>query len=232
MDRLLLMRCHRMVEASLRSQIGRLLALGLGLTLLLACTLAKAQSVSLAGSFGDKALLVIDGAAPRAVSVGQSQQGVKVVRVGDDSALVSFGGQMQTLRVGASPVNLAGKGSASAVLQALPNGQFVAEGRINGKLVRMMVDTGATLVSLSREQANLLGLSTQGGRPIAVHTANGVVAATEIMLSSVRVGNIEQREVPAVIQNSPLPIVLLGMRFLKHLELQHGANQLTLTARY
>ncbi len=219
-------------DGSLWSQARLLLRTIVDLILLGGCCLANAQSVSLAGSFGDKALLVIDGAAPRAVAVGQSQQGVKVVRVGDDSAVVSVGGQQQILRVGTSPVNLAGKGAASTVLQALPNGQFVTEGRINGKLVRMMVDTGATLVSLSREQADQLGIALQGGRPIAVHTANGVVAATEVMLRSVRVGTIERREVPAVIQDSPLPIVLLGMSFLKHLDLQHGADQLTLTARY
>ncbi len=192
---------------------------------------ASAQSVSLVGSFGDKALLVIDGAAPKALAAGQSQHGVKVERVDDGSALVSVGGQQQVLRVGSSPVNLAGKGAATAVLQALPNGQFVTEGRINGKLVRMMVDTGATMVSLSRSQAIQLGLSLQGGRPIAVHTANGVVQATQIVLSSVRVGAIERREVPAVIQDSSLPIVLLGMSFLKHLDLQHSADRLTLTAR-
>ncbi len=201
------------------------------LALLGGCAAACAQSVSLVGSFGDKALLVIDGAAPKAVAAGQSQQGVKVVRVGDSSAVVSVGGQQQELRVGASPVNLAGKGPASTVLQALPNGQFVTEGRINGKLVRMMVDTGATMVSLSRAQATQLGLSLQGGRPMSVHTANGVVQATEILLSSVRVGTIERREVPAVIQDSSLPIVLLGMSFLKHLDLRHDADQLTLTAR-
>jgi aspartyl protease family protein len=228
----LLMRFFLPADGSPWSQARPLLRAIIGLILLGGCCLASAQSVSLAGSFGDKALLVIDGAAPKAVAVGQSLQGVKVVRVGDDSAVVRVGGQQQILRVGASPVNLAGKGAASTVLQALPNGQFVTEGRINGKLVRMMVDTGATLVSLSREQANQLGISLQGGRPIAVHTANGVVAATEVMLRSVRVGTIERREVPAVIQDSPLPIVLLGMSFLKHLELQHGADQLTLTERY
>lgn len=194
--------------------------------------LANAQSVSLVGSFGNKALLVIDGAAPKAIAAGQNFHGVTVVRVGDDSAVVSVGGKQQELRVGASPVDLAGKGRQPTFLQALPNGQFVTEGRINGKLVRMMVDTGATMVSLSRAQAAELGLSIRGGTPIAVHTANGVVHATQVMLSSVRVGTIEQREVPAVIQDSALPIVLLGMSFLKHLDLQHNADQLILTPRY
>ena len=203
------------------------------LAILGCCTgLAAAQSVSLVGSFGDKALLVIDGAAPKALGPGQAAQGVKVVRVGDGSAVISVGGRQQELRVGASPVDLAGKGAQPTVLQALPNGQFVTEGRINGKLVRMMVDTGATMVSLSREQADQLGLSLRGGTPIAVHTANGVVRATQVMLSSVRVGTIEQREVPAVIQDSPLPIVLLGMSFLKRLDLRHDADQLVLIPRY
>lgn len=194
--------------------------------------LASAQSVSMVGSFGDKALLVIDGAAPKALAPGQNFHGVTVVRVGDSSAVVSVGGQQQELRVGTSPVDLAGKGAQPTVLQALPNGQFVTEGRINGKLVRMMVDTGATMVSLSRDQAGQLGLSLRGGTPIAVHTANGVVRATQVMLSSVRVGTIEQREVPAVIQDSPLPIALLGMSFLKHLDLRHTPDQLVLTPRY
>jgi len=57
---------------------------------LLATTPAFAQSVSMSGSLGDKALLVIDGT-PRTVAAGATVQGVKLLSVSGSSAVVDVG---------------------------------------------------------------------------------------------------------------------------------------------
>ena len=72
------------------------------LALALACSVqwAAAQSVALSGVAGNKALLVIDGAAPRFLSPGQAHMGVTLVQTDGQSATVTIDGQRQTLRVG------------------------------------------------------------------------------------------------------------------------------------
>ena len=205
--------------------------LGGALGLILAPGLVFAQSVSLVGCIGDQALVVIDGGAPRAMRPGQEVQGVRVVSVGDDAAVVRVGNHTFALRLGANPVSHGTPAGTPTILTALPDGQFVTDASINGHAVRMMVDTGATFVALDRAQALALGLSLDGASPAAVRTANGVVRAMRLSLRSVRVGSVELHDVQAVVQDAPLPIALLGMSFLRNLDLRHLGNQLVLQTR-
>ncbi len=203
----------------------------LTLAMLLGPASAVAQSVSLVGCIGTQALLVIDGNAPRAMRPGQERAGVRVISVGDGSAVVEVGERTRELRLGANPVALGTPPGAPTVLTAQPDGQFVVDARINGHPVRMMVDTGATLVALDRTQAQALGLSLQGASPTSVRTANGVVAALRLNLQSVRVGTVEKRDVQAVVQDAPLPIALLGMSFLRGVDLRHQGDRLVMQSR-
>ncbi|HJV96596.1 MAG TPA: TIGR02281 family clan AA aspartic protease, partial [Albitalea sp.] len=120
--------------------------------LALACAGAAAQSVTLSGSMGDKALLIIDGT-PRTVAVGATWQGVKLVSVSDGVAVVDVAGNRMRLALGAAPVNLGGGASdgtgSQIVLTAGPGGHFVTSGSINGRAVQFVVDTGASVVALS-----------------------------------------------------------------------------------
>ena len=89
---------------------------------------AMAQNVSMSGSLGDKALLVIDGT-PRTVAAGATVGGVKVVSVSGSQTVVEVGGKRQTLLLGGAQVNLGGTASAGSgtkiVLAAGPGGHFV-----------------------------------------------------------------------------------------------------------
>ena len=109
--------------------------------LLFACALtlgamgaATAQSVALSGMLGAKALLVIDGSAPKGVGVGESYRGVTVIATRSDQALVEVAGKRQTLRIGESQINAGGAqggGDTKIVLQAVSNGHFMTQGQIN-----------------------------------------------------------------------------------------------------
>ncbi len=68
----------------------------------------RAQTVMLQGMLGAKALLIVDGAAPRSVAAGDSHQGVKVVSTAGDQAVVEIGGKRHTLRVGEAPASVGG----------------------------------------------------------------------------------------------------------------------------
>lgn len=63
-------------------------------------------------------------------------------------------------------------------------------------------------------------------------TANGTVAVYRVKLDSVKVGDIELNQVDAVIHESGLPIVLLGMSFLNRTEMCRDGEQMTLKKRY
>ena len=135
-----------------------------------------AQTVSLSGSLGGKALLMIDGA-PRTLAVGQSAQGVKLVSVAGSDAVVEVGGRRVKLQLGSAQVNLGGAptagGGTQIVLTAGSGGHFVTQGSINGASVRFVVDTGATHVALSQAEAERIGLNFRKGQRGVGNTANG-----------------------------------------------------------
>ena len=126
---------------------------------LMAAASAHAQSVSMSGSLGDKALLVIDGT-PSTVATGATVRGVKLVSVSGNGATVEVQGKRVPLAIGGAQVNLGGTnsegGGTQIVLTAVGGGHFVTDGTINGKTVRFVVDTGATFVSMGARTTSMI----------------------------------------------------------------------------
>ncbi|NML44718.1 TIGR02281 family clan AA aspartic protease [Ramlibacter sp. G-1-2-2] len=204
------------------------------LLLALAAFGAAAQSVTLQGMLGTKALLMIDGA-PKTVAPGDSVQGVKVLSTSGDQAVVEIGGKRQTLHVGDAPASMGSTESPRGNRIVLPvgsGGHFFASGSINGKPVEFLVDTGATSVAMSVGDAQRLGLDYQSGRPIGVNTANGVVPAWLLRLGSVRIGDVEVYDVDAVVSPASMPYVLLGNSFLNRFQMTRQNDQMVLERRY
>ncbi len=114
------------------------------------------------------------------------------------------------------------------VLQADRQGHFVATGGINGREVVFLVDTGATLVSIPEALADRLGLVREA--PIGLQTAAGPVQGYLTRLDEVRLGDIVRRDVRAAINPGRHDTVLLGMSFLRNLELTQRDGQLTVTS--
>jgi aspartyl protease family protein len=104
-------------------------------------------------------------------------------------------------------------------------GHYVASGLINDKKVTFLLDTGATDVALSDELATTLDL--RRGAYVTSQTANGTVTARQTMLSEVSIGSIRLQNVRAsILPGLPDDEVLLGMSFLKQLELVQRGDQL------
>jgi aspartyl protease family protein len=210
------------------------LALAAGLGLLLSAAGATAQTVSLNGSMGDRALLIIDGQ-PRMLAVGATQQGVTLLKVGDGEAQVSVGGRAQTLRIGGVPGRVgagpSSGGGTSIVLTAGLGGHFSTTGTINGRSVQFLVDTGATAVSIGQSEAQRIGLDYQHGERVMMNTANGAVPAYMVTLSTVRVGDVEVANVPAVVLPAPMGQVLLGNSFLTRFQMKRENDTLMLVKR-
>jgi aspartyl protease family protein len=195
---------------------------------------ANAQSVALSGVMGSKALLVVDGGAPKAVAAGESHQGVKVLSVVGEQATLEIKGQRSTVRVGDAPVSQGAKpGGANGNKIVLPmgsGGHFFAQGWVNGKPIQFMVDTGATTVALGMSDAKRMGIDYQKGLAVRMGTANGVAQGWKIKLSTVKIGDVELYDVDAIV-GPDMPYALLGNSFLGRFNMNKTIDQMVLDKR-
>ncbi|HEV7576192.1 MAG TPA: retropepsin-like aspartic protease [Caldimonas sp.] len=209
--------------------------LAAGLVALLCAAGAAAQTVSMAGSLGSNALLVIDGK-PRNIPVGTTVDGIRLIGVTGNEAVVEVKGKRLVLRLGDAQVNLGGKASEGIgkqiVLTAQSGGHFLANGSINGQSVRFMVDTGATLVAMDKYEAERLGIDYKNGRRGMTRTANGDVPYYTTKLRTVRIGDVQVYDVDAIISPAPMPYILLGNSFLTRFQMKRENDVMTLDLRY
>ncbi len=100
------------------------------------------------------------------------------------------------------------------------SGDFRVGTEVNGVRLPMVLDTGASSVVLTHEDAKKAGLPTEFIKyAINVETANGHTLAAPITLDRLAVGSIVERQVPALIaQPGQLKTSLLGMSFLNRLQ--------------
>ena len=106
-------------------------------------------------------------------------------------------------------------------------GHYLAPGKINGTTVKFLLDTGATDVAIPEKLAERLQLK-KGSRTLS-QTANGVVRSYSTVLDRISLGGIELYNIRAsIFPGMPSGEVLLGMSFLKHLEMVQKGNTLTL----
>ena len=206
------------------------------LSLALAAGVAGAAEVALIGVIGDKAaVLALDGGEPKTVKLGQSWNGITVLSVEKDRAVVDVKGEKRVLHIGqhyrSGAATVTGRGKVT--LAADPRGHFFADGTVNGVPVRFVVDTGATLISLPQRDADRLGIDYRSGQRGTSRTANGPAAVYLVKLSAVKVGGIELHNVDALVHDgSGLDQALLGMSFLNRLEMQRDGGTMTLIQRF
>jgi aspartyl protease family protein len=185
---------------------------------------------------GTKALVIVDGNAPKIVAVGESIHGVKLVSVQDNTAIMLIAGKPYTLRVGEAPANVehhpAGGHTTKIVIPMSGGGHFMAQGSINGVFTQFMVDTGATSVALSAAEAKRIGLDYTSGQPMRINTANGQAIGYLLKLASVRIGQVDIPNVDAIVSPQPMPYVLLGNSFLTRFSMHKESDVMVLERRY
>jgi len=100
-------------------------------------------------------------------------------------------------------------------LEREPNGHFYADVQINGSTVHALVDTGATGIALSREDARSAGVATSIGMPNVIGDgADGDVHGEVVMLDRVTLGDTTAEHMPAMVLDSG-DMTLLGQEFLR-----------------
>ena len=118
-------------------------------------------------------------------------------------------------------------GSAEVTLVQNRQGHYIADGKINGQWATFILDTGATNLSIPATVAKTLNLTE--GRAERTRTANGDIVVYRVTLDTVKLGSIELKNIAAHVNpHMAGDQVLLGMSFLKHVDLLQKDKQLTL----
>ena len=109
--------------------------------------------------------------------------------------------------------------AGEVVLPRDADGHFYADVVVDGASAHMLVDTGATTVALTGEDAEAMGLSWTDGdiQPVA-KGASGTVYGVPVMLDHVQLGELEARDVEAIVVPEGLGISLLGQSFLSKIQ--------------
>ncbi|MEW6165932.1 MAG: retropepsin-like aspartic protease [Pseudomonadota bacterium] len=159
-----------------------------------------------------------------------SPEGVRSFRVGK----CAKGDRETVFRDAAAPVSrrVDGGGQAATTQVARAGSHFVGNGQVNGLPFRMLVDTGASYVSLSRDQALAAGVALSG-MPVTMQTANGPVKGVLTRAATVAFAGHEVRDVAVVVQTEgrPYPGVLLGMSFLRNFDISLNGAVMSLTRK-
>ncbi len=191
------------------------------------------RQISVQALFGDKVMLLINGQR-HTLAVGQpAVEGVRAIDVNPHRAILEVGGRRYTYEPGAAvSLNFNRPQQRVETLYADRMGMFRRTGSINGRTVEFMVDTGATMVAMNRQQASRLGIDYRRGRAGAVNTASGVVHAYHVKLKSISLGAIKRQHVDALVIDGDHPgPILLGMSFLDALKVEKTGDSLTLKQR-
>jgi aspartyl protease family protein len=118
----------------------------------------------------------------------------------------------------AAPRTAAGPVSNTIVFAGNQLGHVVLDAAVNGAPIRMLVDTGASLVTLTQEDARAAGIDAGHlAYNVRVSTANGFARMAPVTLREIRIGQLSVYDVPAAVLGN-LSVSLLGMSFLSRVQ--------------
>ncbi len=190
-----------------------------------------ANQLQLVGQFGQQAVLLINGV-QRIVKLNKvSPEGIKLIRVESDYVVVLDNGRKRKVTFSTQlNTDYTEREAKKVNIWADKRGSYFTSGAINGQVVDFLVDTGATSIAMNELLARNLGIDFRYvGEPIQVSTASGYARGYRVMLDSVKVGSIQIRNVEATVLEGGFPSkVLLGMSFLKHVNLERSENLMIL----
>ena len=200
-----------------------------------AASATAVEKINVVGLFKDTAIIIIDGQRRLLRSGDTSPEGVKLIAATSTEALLEIDGEQKRYGLGGQiGGNFAPPEQATVRIWPTPNRMYVVVGSINGYPVDFVVDTGATLVSLSGREARRLGIDYRVvGTPGHSTTASGVAEIFLVNLDRVRVGDIELRNVRGAVHDGDFPpATLLGMSFLSRVNMRQDGPVLELKKKF
>ena len=198
--------------------------------LLQSVSTSAAPNIEVEALMTDAAVLKIDGER-KMLKAGQSYKGVTLVSAYSRTATLEVDGKQQVVglsrRIGA---DFQEPKEQVVSIRRDERLQYNTTIMINGRSMPALVDTGANLVALSSKHAQALSIDYKTGLQSQVETASGMVGAWLITLRSVSVGGIRVENVQATVVDGNFPTtILLGMSYLKHVEMKENNGVLSLS---
>ncbi len=192
-----------------------------------------AAEVEVQALFRDAALVTVDGQ-QKLLRKGESLGGVTLLSADSRAAELDIDGKKHSLGVHRRIVsNYQALEKREVAIRRNDNAQYITGAIINGRRVNVLVDTGANIMALNSGHATALGIDYRAGQPARLATAGGKVQAWRVTLDSVDLAGMRVDHVDAtVVEGADPEIILLGMSYLNHVEINESGGVLRLSRGY
>jgi aspartyl protease family protein len=166
----------------------------------------------------------------RRESINQTMQQALIWVLIFVGVIIAYGFQ-DTLKSQIFPSSVMQNGVGSVMLTRARDGHFYAMLEINGQDIEFVIDTGASAIVLSKDDARRIGIDADNLNYLGhAQTANGAVKTAFVNLEIVRLGDITDYDLPASVNGGELFGSLLGMDYLNLFsEFKMTGQTLTLT---
>ncbi len=186
----------------------------------------SAPRINYRGMHSGMALINVNGRLVKLTPGRASKDGVKLLSANLEAIVVLVEGKRYRYKKYSSQGTILA--DKVTLIRDPGSSAYWASGSINGKNVTFLIDTGASYVVMNKVQARALKIK-RGNKKIQVSTATKIETAYQVTLDTVSVGDIELQNIPAIITKHKYPpYPLLGMSFLKHVEINQENEQMTL----
>jgi aspartyl protease family protein len=206
------------------------------LLLLLPLSAYSDTDINVVGLFNNKAIVIINKGKPLTLTAGQpAVQGVRLLQADSQKAVLEVEGKRKELGMGQAATVTGNAASAipSVTLYADARGHHFSEGQINGATFRILIDTGASAISMNSTDAKKAGIDYKKGETVQLNTANGIANGYLVTINTLRLQGLVLNQVEGVVMEGTSPqVVLLGMTALNRLEMKREGIALTLTKKY
>jgi len=204
------------------------------LLLVIAGAVQAAPDVVVKGLFNNRAILVVDGQTHLVKAGERTPEGILLVSSSSKEAVVEIDGKRHSLSLSR---HIAGSFSSAEIKEVrIPrsaDSHYWVGGSINGRPVRMMIDTGASLIAMNIQDARRMGIDYRNGKRSASSTAGGIVETYVVDLQKVTVGSLQLHNVQAAVVMGDFPSqILLGNSFLSRVSLDDEGGVMVLRNKF
>lgn len=191
------------------------------------------ENIVIVGLFKNKVIFKLNNK-QHVLSTGESVGNeIMLISANSKEAIFNINGQEHRYTLDGHIGSSYNKASPSNIVTIAPdsNGMYFVYGGINKHQTRFLVDTGATLISMNRNEANRFGIDYKLiGQKAMTTTASGTETVYIVNLKSVRIGDIQLNNISAAVHDGDYPdIILLGNSFLNRVSIRRDGQLLKLS---
>jgi aspartyl protease family protein len=194
---------------------------------------ASVPRIKVLALFRDKAMLEINGDQVMMKAGDETDSGIRLVQSTSKVAVIEINGVRKKYELGSQVSTRLSEPENTVVRIPSRGGMYLTHGLINGRIVKFLVDTGASMVTMARPTADRLQIQYRDkGTPVQISTASKMHNAWRVKLNSVAVGGIQQDLVDGVVIDTDHDQeILLGMSYLNRLKFSQERGMVVLEAR-